>query len=92
MELPEGKTIKVTLRAGAQMNYHCHDCRNEVWTVVSGKGETLVDGMTQHVEPGDVITILSGCKHRVKALTELTLIEVQLGKDITVHDKKKLAE
>ena len=89
---PEGMTIKVTLRAGAQMNYHCHDYRNEVWTVVSGKGETLVDGMTQRVGPGDVITIMAGCRHRVKALTELTLIEVQLGKDITVHDKKKFAE
>lgn len=89
---PEGLTVKVTLKAGAQLNYHSHEHRNEVWTVVSGEGETLIDGMTQHVGPGDVITILSGCKHRVKALTELTLIEVQLGKDITVHDKKKYAE
>ena len=89
---PEGLTVKVTLKAGAQLNYHSHEHRNEVWTVVSGEGETLIDGMTQRVGPGDVITILSGCKHRVKALTELTLIEVQLGKDITVHDKKKYAE
>lgn len=88
----EGMTVKVTLRAGAQMNYHCHDYRNEVWTVLSGRGETLVDGMTQRVEPGDVITILSGCKHRVKALTDLMLIEVQLGQNITVHDKKKFSE
>ncbi|MCR4824647.1 MAG: cupin domain-containing protein [Bacteroidales bacterium] len=89
---PEGMTVKVTLKAGAQMNYHSHEHRNEVWTVVSGEGETLIDGMTQRVGPGDVITILSGCKHRVKALTELTMIEVQLGKDITVHDKKKYTE
>ena len=89
---PEGMTVKVTLRAGAQMNYHSHEYRNEVWTVVSGEAETLVDGMTQRVSPGDVITIMAGCKHRVKALTELTLIEVQLGKDISVHDKKKFAE
>ena len=89
---PEGMTVKVTLRAGAQMNYHSHEHRNEVWTVVSGEGETLIDGMTQQVGPGDVITILSGCKHRVKAITELTMIEVQLGKNITVHDKKKYAE
>ena len=74
------------------MNYHSHEHRNEVWTVVSGEGETLIDGMTQQVGPGDVITILSGCKHRVKAITELTMIEVQLGKNITVHDKKKYEE
>lgn len=89
---PEGMTVKVTLKAGAQMNYHSHEHRNEVWTVVSGEGETLIDGMTQHVAPGDVITIMSGCKHRVKAITELTLVEVQLGKDISVKDKKKFPE
>ncbi len=89
---PEGLTVKVTLKAGAQMNYHSHEHRNEVWTVVSGEGETLIDGMTQHIGPGDVVTILSGCKHRVRALTELTLVEVQLGKEISVKDKKKFSE
>lgn len=89
---PEGLTVKVTLKAGAQMNYHSHEHRNEVWTIVSGEGETLIDGMTQHVGSGDVITIMSGCKHRIKALTELTLVEVQLGRDISVIDKKKFPE
>ena len=89
---PEGMTVKVTLKEGAQLSYHSHEHRNEVWTVVSGVGETLIDGMTQRIGSGDVITILSGCKHKVKALTELTLIEVQLGQDITVHDKKKYTE
>ncbi len=89
---PDGMTIKMTLKAGEQTSYHSHEHRNEVWTVVSGEGETLIDGMTQRICPGDVITIMSGCKHRVRAITELTLIEVQLGKDISVHDKKKYAE
>lgn len=82
-------TIKVTLNAGQSMNYHSHEFRNEVWTVLSGEGVTRVDGMEQGVGPGDVITILAGCKHTIKAATELTLIEVQLGDNITVHDKKK---
>lgn len=89
---PEGLTVKVSLKAGAQMNYHSHEHRNEVWTVVSGEGESLIDGMAQHIGPGDVITIMSGCKHRVKALTELTMVEVQLGRDISEKDKKKFAE
>ena len=89
---PQSMTLKVTLKAGQQMSYHSHEHRDEVWTVVSGDGETLVDGMTQTIHPGDVITILAGCVHRVKARTELTLIEVQIGKDITVHDKKKYPE
>ena len=74
------------------MSYHTHAQRDEVWTVVSGEGETLIDGMTQNVRPGDVVTILAGCKHRIRALSELTLIEVQLGQNITVHDKRKYQE
>lgn len=31
----------------------------------------------------------AGCKHTVTAETELKIIEVQLGKEITVHDKEK---
>lgn len=89
---PNGMTVKVTLNAGQRMSYHAHAQRDEVWTVVSGEGETLIDGMTQTVRPGDVITILAGCKHRVHALSELTIIEVQLGDNITVHDKKKYEE
>lgn len=89
---PEGMTVKVTLKPGQRMSYHTHAQRDEVWTVVSGEGETLIDGMTQTVRPGDVVTILAGCKHRVKALTELTIVEVQLGNNITVHDKRKYEE
>lgn len=89
---PEGMTVKVTLKPGQRMSYHTHAQRDEVWTVVSGEGETLIDGMTQNVRPGDVVTILAGCKHRIRALSELTLIEVQLGQNITVHDKRKYEE
>ena len=37
-------TIKVTLNAGHQMNYHSHQYRDEVWTVIAGEGKTVVDG------------------------------------------------
>lgn len=82
-------TIKVTLNAGHSMNYHSHKNRDEVWVVISGNGRTVVDGMEQFVEPGDVITMSAGCKHTVLADTKLMLIEVQLGEEITVDDKQK---
>ena len=84
-------TIKVTLNPGHSMNYHSHSHRDEVWTVISGKGRTVVDGMSQTVQAGDVITMAAGCRHTVFAETELKLIEVQLGQDIDVHDKQKFA-
>ena len=82
-------TIKVTLNPGHSMNYHSHSRRDEVWTVISGKGRTVVDGMAQTVQAGDVITMAAGCRHTVFAETELKLIEVQLGKEISVDDKQK---
>lgn len=86
---PESMTILVTLNPGHKMNYHSHERRDEVWTIVAGTGKTIVDGMEQPVTPGDVITIQAGCKHTIIADTELKVIEVQLGKEISVHDKQK---
>lgn len=82
-------TVKVTLNPGHRMNYHSHERRDEVWTIVSGRGRTIVDGMEQPVKAGDVITMEAGCKHTVIADTALNIIEVQLGEDIDVHDKQK---
>ena len=85
----ESMTIKVTLNSGCRMNYHSHRNRDEVWTVVSGEGRTIVDGMEQKVTVGDVIAMEAGCRHTVIADTKLKLIEVQLGREISVDDKQK---
>jgi len=82
-------TIKVTLNPGHKMNYHSHEHRDEVWTVISGHGKTIVDGIEQPVKAGDVVAMAAGCKHTVIAETELQLIEVQLGTDISISDKRK---
>ncbi len=82
-------TIKVTLNAGHMMNYHSHKLRDEVWTVISGTGRTIVDGMEQPVSAGDVVTMQAGCRHTIIADTELKVMEVQLGEEISVHDKQK---
>ena len=85
----DSMTVKVTLNPGHKMNYHSHERRDEVWTVISGVGKTIVDGMEQPVKACDVVTMAAGCKHTVIAETELQLIEVQLGTDISVADKRK---
>ncbi len=85
----ESMTIKVTLNEGNSMNYHSHRNRDEVWVVISGKGRTVVDGMEQCVNAGDVITMSAGCRHTITAESELKLIEIQLGSNISVQDKQK---
>lgn len=85
----ESLTILATLSAGHRMNYHSHEHRDEVWNIISGHGRVIIDGMEQQVKPGDVITMQAGCRHTIIADTMLRLIEVQLGKNISVHDKIK---
>lgn len=82
-------TVKVSMKQGEHMSYHAHEHRDEVWTVVSGNGKAIVDGMEQYLKPGDVITIAAGCKHTIEATTPLEIVEVQLGKDISAGDKQK---
>ncbi len=86
---PGSMTIKVTLNEGHSMNYHSHQHRDEVWVVISGVGKTVIDGVETPVKAGDVITMKAGCKHTVSADTELKMIEVQIGNEISVEDKIK---
>lgn len=82
-------TVKVTLNPGHGMHYHSHKLRDEVWNVVSGTGVATVDGIEQNIKPGDVITMKAGQKHKVDAISELKIIEVQIGDEISVQDKEK---
>lgn len=86
---PGSMTVKVSMKAGEHMTYHMHNHREEVWTVVSGEGKSIVDGMEQVLRAGDVITIAAGCKHTVEAITALDIVEVQIGDEISVADKIK---
>ena len=81
-------TIKVILKTGKHMNYHSHEKRSEVWTIISGEGKAIINDTKQYVKAGDVITLNAGVKHTICAETELKLIEVQLGKEININDKK----
>lgn len=86
---PGSMSIKISMRAGEHMSYHMHNYRNEVWTVVFGKGKVLVDGIEKILYAGDVIAIAAGCKHTIEAITGLDIIEVQIGNEISVNDKVK---
>ena len=82
-------TIKITLKPGNRMKYHSHQYREEIWSVTSGSGQVIQNGEKRTIQTGDVICIPAYQKHTVIADTELKMIEVQIGKDITVLDKQK---
>jgi len=52
------------------MSHHSHERRDEVWTVVSGSGQVVVDGVTRGVSAGDVIDLPVGWKHTVIAFED----------------------
>ena len=62
------------------------------WTVLSGSGRVVIDGVSRDVSAGDVIDLPVGCKHAVSASsTGFQIIEMQMGEEISVRDKKKIS-
>ena len=49
-------TIRISMKTGKQMSYHMHRHRKEIWTVVSGSGKAIVDGMEQLLHTGDAVS------------------------------------
>lgn len=84
----ESMTIKVSLNPGHCMNYHSHKYRDEVWVVISGEGETIVDGAVRKVKAGDVITVPAGAIHTIISKSGIKLIEEQIGENIRLEDKE----
>lgn len=85
----ESLTIKITLNPGCSMHYHSHKNRDEIWVVIAGEGKVILDGRERKVNIGDIIEMKAGIAHMIFAFSTLKLIEVQIGKEISVEDKVK---
>lgn len=72
-------TKELILRPGCSISYQRHKLRDEVWTFVDGDGVLALDGEIVKVKRGDVVHIKSGQMHAVKAVSQLQIIEVQMG-------------
>ena len=68
------------------ISYQIHSHRTEMWTIVDGTGKLLLDGVIKNVERGDTAYIKPGMKHAIIADTELHIIEVQIGDELTEED------
>lgn len=82
-------TIKITLLPGHRLHYHSHEHRDETWTVVSGEGIAVLDDAEVQLKPGIMLRLPAGCRHTMIARTEMTVIEVQIGENVSVDDKQK---
>lgn len=79
-------TKSITLKAGKNISYQIHHHRAETWTFVQGEGIFVLDGVEQRVKAGDTVHIPVEHYHAIKALTELTFIEVQCGNPLIEED------
>jgi mannose-1-phosphate guanylyltransferase len=79
-------TKKIRVHAGKNLSYQFHSKRSEVWTIIFGEGEFILNEKIRSVKIGDVLQIPVGSKHGIKAITDLEFIEVQIGSDLTEED------
>lgn len=86
---PDGNhalTKSITLKPGKNISYQIHHHRAETWTFTQGEGIFVLDGVEQHVKAGCTVFIPVEHYHAIKALTELTFIEVQCGNPLIEED------
>lgn len=79
-------TKRVGINEGKSLSYHAHFKRSEIWTVLKGSGEFILNGELRRVSKDDVLVVPQGAKHAIRAVTDLELIEVQKGTELVETD------
>lgn len=79
-------TRSIFLNKGKSLPYESHALRDETMTIISGSGCLVIENERKRIEKGDVVHIKSGEKHSLMALTDLKLIEVGIGEEISSDD------
>ncbi len=83
-------TKRICIHAGKHLSYQLHEMRDEVWTIISGSGEVIVNERLMPVKAGDVLHIPAGTRHSVRAIQDLGIIEVQTGSLLIEEDITRL--
>jgi mannose-1-phosphate guanylyltransferase len=83
-------TKHLIISPGKHISYQKHAHRAEIWTFIDGDGSLILDGVITKVGRGDMAYIKPGMKHAIKANTELHIIEVQVGDELTEEDIERL--
>lgn len=79
-------TKQLIIFKGKQISYQYHTHREEIWTITNGEGQLLLEGQKSIVKSGDVIKVGKKQKHAIRAITDLEIIEVQIGDQLIEED------
>lgn len=84
-------TKRIGISKGRNLSYQLHYKRSETWTIVKGEGILLLDGKFKHIRSGETIQIPLAAKHAIKAITEMEIIEVQMGSELVEEDIHRIS-
>lgn len=84
-------TKRLCIYAGKHLSYQQHEHRDEIWTIVSGQGDLMLNEHLTKVKTGDVVHIPAGARHSIRANQHLEIIEVQTGSHLVEEDITRLA-
>lgn len=94
LKYPDGKEVltkRICVAPGQNLSYQYHLLRDEVWTVISGHGEMVLNDRHFSVKSGDVLVISKDSRHSLRAETEMDIIEIQTGTELIEEDIVRLA-
>jgi mannose-1-phosphate guanylyltransferase len=72
-------TRKLFVRAGCVAESRACGSAGVVWAVAGGAGELSLGGASRRMGPGDVASIPAGADHSIRAVSDLSLIELSFG-------------
>ena len=73
------KIKKLTMLQNKNISYHYHDNRGENWYILEGEGEVIIENKLTKAKEGDIFSVERKKKHSIRALSKLTILEVQYG-------------
>lgn len=72
-------TRKICIYDGMTSSYHYHEHRDEIWTVLRGTGELILEGTKIPLSQGKAVCIRKNQRHAVKAIHDFEYIEIHVG-------------
>ncbi len=88
----EGFTLlrKIVMFENKSSSYHYHNERDEVLTILEGRGEIIIEGVSILLNQGSSITIPRNKRHAVRAFCEMEYLETHIGKTFGDEDINRL--
>ena len=79
-------TKHLLIEQGKSISLQLHHHRDEMWTIIDGEGELVLEDENRTIKTGDVVSIKKNTKHKVTALKDLHIIETQIGDILSEED------